>query len=72
MLYATELMGAKTYDAQSNYVRQDSRIFFIEPAEQPNRISHYLLSRGEFPAVGSSRHDQVKRRLAPGTVSTEL
>src|SRR5438067_4287947 len=65
MLYATELMGAKTYAAQGNYVGK-IREFFIEPAEQPNRIAHYLLSRGNFqPLV--ARHDQVAS-VAPGTV----
>src|SRR6201997_3006024 len=65
MLYATELMGAKTYDAQGNYVGK-IREFFIEPADQPNRISHYLLSRGSFqPLV--ARHDQVAS-VAPGNV----
>jgi magnesium transporter len=65
MLYATELMGAKTYDAQGNYVGK-IREFFIEPADQPNRIAHYLLSRGSFqPLV--ARHDQVAS-VAPGTV----
>src|SRR6059058_2138314 len=65
MLTATELMGAKTYDAQGNYVGK-IREFFIEPAEQPNRIAHYLLSRGSFqPLV--ARHDQVAS-VAPGNV----
>ena len=65
MLYVTELMGAKTYDSQGNYVGK-VREFFIEPAEQPNRIARYLLSRGRFqPLV--ARHDQVAS-VAPGTV----
>src|SRR6476646_8772204 len=65
MLYATELMGAKTYDAQGNYVGK-IREFFIEPADQPNRIGHYLLSRGSFqPLV--ARHDQVAS-VAPGNL----
>jgi CBS domain-containing protein/sporulation protein YlmC with PRC-barrel domain len=56
-LYATELMGAKTYDAQGNYVGR-VREFFIEPAEAPNRVSHFLLSRGHFqPLV--AKHNQV-------------
>jgi CBS domain-containing protein len=56
-LYATELMGAKTYDAQGNYVGR-VREFFIEPAEAPNRVSHFLLSRGSFqPLV--AKHNQV-------------
>src|SRR5256885_17198000 len=57
MLTATELMGAKTYDAQGNYVGK-VREFFVEPAEQPNRVAHFLLARGSFqPLV--ARHDQV-------------
>jgi len=56
-LYATELMGAKAYDAQGNYVGR-VREFFIEPAEAPNRVSHFLLSRGSFqPLV--AKYDQV-------------
>lgn len=54
---ATELMGARTYDAQGNYVGK-VREFFVEPAEQPNRVAHFLLARGRFqPLV--ARHDQV-------------
>jgi len=57
MLTATELMGAKTYDAQGHYVGK-VREFFIEPAEQANRVAHFLLARGSFqPLV--ARHDQV-------------
>src|SRR5881398_498590 len=56
-LYATELMGVKAYDAQGNYVGR-VREFFIEPAEAPNRISHFLLSRGSFqPLV--AKHNQI-------------
>jgi magnesium transporter len=56
-LYATELMGVKAYDVKGNYVGR-VREFFIEPAEAPNRISHFLLSRGRFqPLV--ARHNQV-------------
>lgn len=64
-LYATELMGAETYDAQGNFVGR-VREFFIEPADQPNRISHFLLSRGKFQPL-MARHDQVAS-LAPGTM----
>ena len=61
-LYATELMGAKTYDVEGNYVGR-VREFFIEPAEAPNRVSHYLLSRGHFqPLV--AKHDQVASVVA--------
>jgi magnesium transporter len=56
-LYATELMGVKTYDVKGNYVGR-VREFFIEPAEAPNRISHFLLSRGRFqPLV--AKHNQI-------------
>ena len=65
MLYATELMGAKAYDAQGNYVGK-IREFFIEPADQPNRVARYLLSRGNFqPLV--ARYDQVAS-VQPGDV----
>jgi magnesium transporter len=56
-LYATELMGSKAYDSQGNYVGR-VREFFIEPADQPNRVSHFLLARGHFPPL-VARHDQV-------------
>ncbi len=56
-LYATELMGAKVFDAQNNFVGR-IREFFIEPADQPNRVSHFLVSRGHFPPL-VARHDQV-------------
>jgi len=56
-IYATELMGSKTYDVQGNYVGR-IREFFIEPAEAPNRVSHFLLSRGHFqPLV--AKHNQI-------------
>ncbi len=65
MLYATELMGSAAYDAQGNYVGR-VREFFIEPAEQPNRVSHFLISRGRFqPLV--ARYDQVAK-VAPGRI----
>ena len=64
-LYATELMGAETYDAQGHFVGR-VREFFIEPADQPNRVSRFLLSRGRFqPLV--ARHDQIGA-IAPGTM----
>jgi magnesium transporter len=56
-IYATELMGSKTYDAQGNYVGR-IREFFIEPAEASNRVSHFLLSRGRYqPLV--AKYDQI-------------
>jgi sporulation protein YlmC with PRC-barrel domain len=64
-IYATELMGAETYDAQGNFVGR-VREFFIEPADQPNRVSHFLLSRGRFQPL-LAKHDQVAA-IAPGTI----
>jgi CBS domain-containing protein/sporulation protein YlmC with PRC-barrel domain len=64
-LYATELMGAEAYDANGNFVGR-VREFFVEPADQPNRISHYLLSRGRFQPL-LARYDQVAT-VAPGTL----
>lgn len=63
MLYATELMGSAAYDSATNYVGR-VREFFIEPAEQPNRISHFLISRGRFQPI-VARYDQVSKVL-PG------
>src|SRR5579859_3809555 len=64
-IYATELMGAEAYDAQGHFVGR-VREFFIEPADQPNRISHFLLSRGRFQPL-LARHNQVGA-IAPGTI----
>jgi CBS domain-containing protein len=62
MLFATELMGAAAYDSQKHFVGR-VREFFVEPAEQPNRISHFLISRGRFqPLV--ARYDQVSKVVA--------
>ena len=69
MLYATELMGAAAYDSASNYVGR-VREFFIEPAEQPNRVSHFLISRGRFqPLV--ARYDQVSKAV-PGRIDLNV
>jgi CBS domain-containing protein len=69
MLYATELMGAAAYDAQANYVGR-VREFFIEPADQPNRVSHFLISRGRFqPLV--ARYDQVSK-VVPGRIDLNV
>ena len=69
MLYATELMGAQAYDVQGNYVGR-VREFFVEPAEQPNRVAHFLISRGRFqPLV--ARYDQVSA-VEPGRVQLNV
>jgi magnesium transporter len=65
VLHATELLGAKAYDAQGNFVGR-VRELFIEPADQPNRVAHFLLGRGKFQAL-VARYDQVGF-VAPGTV----
>jgi magnesium transporter len=64
-LFATELMGAEAYDVQGHFVGR-VREFFIEPAEAPNRLSHFLLSRGRFQPL-LAKHDQVAS-VAPGTI----
>jgi magnesium transporter len=56
-LYATELMGSKAYDSEGNFVGR-VREFFIEPAEAPNRVSHYLLSRGNYQPL-IAKHTQI-------------
>jgi len=64
-LYATELVGSEAWDSQGHFVGR-VREFFVEPASAPNRISHFLLSRGRFqPLV--ARHDQIAA-VAPGSV----
>jgi magnesium transporter len=66
MLYATELMGSAAYDSQDNFVGR-VREFFVEPAEQPNRVSHFLISRGRFQPL-IARYDQVAR-VVPGRIN---
>src|SRR5258707_14780210 len=69
MLFATELVGASAYDSQKHFVGR-GREFFVEPADQPNRISHFLISRGRFqPLV--ARCDQVSK-VAPVRVDLNV
>src|SRR5882672_4015621 len=69
MLFATELAGASAYDSQAHFVGR-VREFFVEPAEQPNRISHFLISRGRFqPLV--ARYDQVAK-VAVGRIDLNV
>jgi magnesium transporter len=69
MIYATELMGAGAYDSQSHYVGR-VREFFIEPADAPNRVSHFLISRGRFqPLV--ARYNQVAKAV-PGRIDLNV
>jgi magnesium transporter len=69
MLYATELMGATAYDSQSHYVGR-VREFFIEPADQPNRVSHFLISRGRFQPLVAS-YDQIAK-VVPGRIDLNV
>ncbi|HVM76209.1 MAG TPA: CBS domain-containing protein [Candidatus Saccharimonadales bacterium] len=69
MLYATELMGAAAYDSNSNYVGR-VREFFIEPAEQPNRVSHFLISRGRYQPL-IARYNQVSS-IIPGRIDLNV
>jgi magnesium transporter len=69
MLYATELMGSAAYDSNDHFVGR-VREFFIEPADQPNRVSHFLISRGRFqPLV--ARYDQVGK-VTPGRIDLNV
>src|SRR5579863_418785 len=66
MLHATEVLGAETYDSLGNFVGRVKELF-IEPADQPNRVSRLLLGRGQYrPLV--ARHDQIAS-VAPGRVN---
>ena len=63
MLHATEVLGAEAYDSNDHFVGRVKELF-IEPADQPNRISRVLLGRGQYrPLV--ARYDQVSD-VAPG------
>ncbi|MFZ3215389.1 MAG: CBS domain-containing protein [Candidatus Acidiferrales bacterium] len=65
MLHATEVIGAETYDSFGNYVGRVKEMF-VEPADQPNRVAHLLLARGQYrPLV--ARYDQIAS-VAPGRI----
>src|SRR5271156_48152 len=68
-LYAAELMGSAAYDVDGHFVGR-VREFFIEPAEQSNRLSHYLLSRGRFQPL-IAKHDQIAS-VEPGTLKLNV
>jgi magnesium transporter len=69
MLYATEIMGSRTYDAQAHYVGR-VREFFIEPADQPNRVSHFLISRGRYQPL-MVHYNQVAK-VVPGRLDLNV
>lgn len=65
MLYATDLLGAETYDSDGHFVGHVTEMF-IEPADQPNRVARVLLGRGKFlPLV--ARYDNLAF-VAPGVI----
>jgi magnesium transporter len=65
MLHATEVLGAETFDSFGNFVGRVKEMF-IEPADQPNRISRLLIGRGQYrPLI--VRYDQIAS-VAPGRV----
>jgi len=65
MLHATEVLGAEAYDTHGHFVGRVKELF-IEPADQPNRVSRLLLGRGQYrPLV--ARYDQIAS-VAPGRV----
>ncbi len=65
MLYATEILGAEAYDSAGHLVGRVKEMF-VEPADQPNRVSRLLLGRGQYrPLV--ARYDQIGS-VAPGRV----
>jgi magnesium transporter len=68
-LYATELMGSAAYDVDGHFVGR-VREFFIEPAEQSNRLAHFLLSRGRFQPLVAN-HKQVAS-VEPGTLKLNV
>jgi len=69
MLHATELLGGEAYDKAGNFVGKITELF-IEPAAQPNRISHVLLGRGKYLPL-QARHDHV-RFVAPGVIKLNV
>ncbi len=80
MLHATEIIGAETYDSLGNYVGRVKEMF-VEPADQPNRVAHLLLSRGQYRAASRPlRSDRLRsprphhphhRRIRAGSLSPQ-
>jgi magnesium transporter len=63
MVHATEILGAYAYDPADNFVGRVKEMFIV-PDEQPNRISRFLIARGQYrPLV--VRYDQIAS-VAPG------
>lgn len=65
MLHATDLLGAEAYDRNGHFVGHVNE-FFIEPADQPNRVARMLLGRGKYlPLIVRYEHLAF---VAPGVV----
>ncbi|MGH9777499.1 MAG: magnesium transporter MgtE N-terminal domain-containing protein [Candidatus Acidiferrales bacterium] len=65
MIHVTELLDARVYDAQGNYIGRVRELCLV-PTEQPGRIARLVISRGRYqPLV--ARYDQVAS-AAPGVV----
>ncbi|MGC1581910.1 MAG: CBS domain-containing protein [Candidatus Acidiferrales bacterium] len=63
MLHATEVLGAEAYDLNGHFVGRVKELF-VEPADQPNRVSRVLLGRGQYrPLVAC--YDQISD-VTPG------
>ncbi|MGH9679662.1 MAG: magnesium transporter MgtE N-terminal domain-containing protein [Candidatus Acidiferrales bacterium] len=65
MLHATDLLGGEAYDRDGHFVGHVTELF-IEPADQPNRVSRVLLGRGKYlPLV--ARYDMISS-VEPGVI----
>ena len=65
MIHVTELLDARVYDAQGNYIGRVRELCLV-PTEEPGRIARLVISRGRYqPLV--ARYDQVAS-AAPGVV----
>ena len=69
MLHATEVLGGEAYDVKGNFVGRVTELF-IEPADQPNRVSRYLLGRGKYLPLLAG-HSQVSF-VAPGVIKLKV
>ena len=67
---ATELMGAKAYDAQGHYVGK-VREFFVEPADQPASAGRHR-SRSQACRADRCRHPSHRAEPDhPGTAADQ-
>ena len=69
MVHCTEILGGEADDVRGNFVGRVTELY-IEPADQPNRVSRYLLSRGKYLPL-LARYDQVSF-VAPGVIRLKV